>query len=73
MLLLADRPRRDRVDVRVVMAVVGADLEREEWMLLREVARNHQDRLAIVQIGGGGSASVLPLSASSSVATSPVR
>ena len=36
------------------MAEVGAKLEREERMLLRQIARDHQDGLAVVKIGGGG-------------------
>ncbi len=52
--LLADRAGSDSVDVRGMMPVVGADLEREERMLLRKIARDHQDGFAFVQIGRRG-------------------
>ena len=50
-LIFAHRARRDGVNVRLVMAEVGANLEREERMLQREIGADDQERLAVVEIG----------------------
>ena len=73
-LVFAHRSRRHRVDVRLMMPVVGADLDSEQRMLLRQIGADDQHGLAFVQIADRRQRfDVLPLSASSSVATSPVR
>ena len=64
---------RDDVDVRLVMAVVGADLEGEQRMLEREIGAEDQEGFAIVEIGDGGQLAGLAAQRIEQVATSPVR
>ena len=53
LIVFANRTRRHRINVRVVMAEIGPRLEREERMLLREIGADHQHRLGGVEIAGG--------------------
>ena len=42
------------VDVRLMMAVIGADLEGEQRMFERQVGAEDQEGFAVVEIGYGG-------------------
>ncbi len=72
-LIFADVARRHDIDVRIVVALVGANLEGEERMFQRQVGADDQESFALVEILRRGELAPVPLSASISVTTSPVR
>ncbi len=51
--ILANRAVRDRVHVRLVVPVIGADLVGKQRMLLRQVVRDDEDGFRSVEIGYG--------------------
>lgn len=54
LIVFADRTRRHRINVCAVMAEVGARLKGQEWVLLRQIRRHHQNGFRGVHVGGGG-------------------